>query len=164
MRGGCGGGEDVVLAVREALSRALADAGGRPLAARIEVVGASPAHAALARDPERWVEEVRSAATDLGDAWVERVRFRTRAPVSRAALRSRDDLVGALVRALDAESETEADLARFTADLEDLRQKLPPGVSTPPDIPPRDDPAALEDALRDAKELILGRLIEGEEP
>ena len=136
MRAGCGRGEDVVQAVREALSRALADAGGRPLAARIEVVGASPAHAALARDPERWVEEVRSAATDLGDAWVERVRFRTRAPVSRAALRSRDDLVGALVRALDAESETEADLARFTADLDDLPAEAARRRLHPPDIPP----------------------------
>lgn len=73
--------EDAALAlVRADLANALEDAGGRLLAVRIILHGASPAHAVLSRDPGATREKVRAEALALAGAdaiWTESVSVRT---------------------------------------------------------------------------------------
>ena len=58
---------DVVDLCRTALVKEMDAAGGRALCARVVVTGASRAHAALTRDPDKFRIELCSAATDIGD-------------------------------------------------------------------------------------------------
>jgi len=53
-----------------------------PLVVRVEIEGPSPAHAELAGDVERWMNEFRSAAIDVagGNVCVEKVRIHTTYP------------------------------------------------------------------------------------
>ena len=96
----CGSGYDVVECVRQALQAAAVAAEGRTLAARVEVRGASGAHAALRDDEDRWRHEVRNIAIDVGDVWIEKVVLRTQPRQARGELAERDDAVGQVVKAL----------------------------------------------------------------
>ena len=94
---------DAVDAVRDALAREVAAAGGRLLAARIELIGATAAHEELWADSVRWESEIRAAATDVApDAiWVERVLFRTSTRADLAALRGQEGPLAALLASLE---------------------------------------------------------------
>jgi hypothetical protein len=72
-------GNDVVDGIIEMLTEALERNEGLPVIVRVEVHGKGPAHEDLASDPERWANEIRSAAIDsaYGRAWVEKVVFKT---------------------------------------------------------------------------------------
>lgn len=76
---------DAVDLARAALIRAHDEADGRLLAARVSFVGVSEAHDRLWRELETVTAEVRAAANDLDQAWVEKVR-----PATEAA--ARDDV------------------------------------------------------------------------
>lgn len=152
--------DDVLETARESLIEALEEA-ERPLAVRIEIVGSTLAHANLVQNPERWRHELQSLATDCGDAWIEKVKIRTRSRTDRDALRGRDDAIGTLVRALDDLDADPDAAASFSKELDDLRKKLPLQALEETTVPPSGDTEALHEALLEAKELLLARLIEG---
>jgi hypothetical protein len=90
--------------IREALGAAVAGADGRMLAARVVLLGETPLHAALARDPEATREMVRAEAIGLGLSgvlWLEKVEIATRARVDRD-VRARSDAVATLMQAIEA--------------------------------------------------------------
>jgi len=86
------GDEDAAFAlIRAALTQARADAEGRLLAARVTLAGATPAHAALNRDPGNTRERVRAEALALAGAdaiWIEKVSLDIRVPVDAGAMLS----------------------------------------------------------------------------
>jgi hypothetical protein len=104
-------------------------ADGRLLAARVRIVGASPAHGALARDARRFAWDVRSAAAEVaGDAaWIEKVQVRTSAVGSAAALPESDDAFAELSRAV-----RDADAASLADELAPLAARLPVGLGWDP--------------------------------
>jgi len=69
--------ETVLGRVREQLTEAYEDAGGRLLAARVSLTGRSDAHGALWRGREQLDHEIRSCAHGLGAAWIEKVAIAT---------------------------------------------------------------------------------------
>lgn len=113
-------GEALALVVR-ALEEACRPCGGQPLAARVELVGASAAHGELVAAPERWTSEIRGRAGDAGDVWVEKVRFATRPLRSDGAQEDGDGPVGGLLWRLDALA---ADPVTLAALAEEEWQKL----------------------------------------
>jgi exonuclease SbcD len=162
---GIGDEEQALAAVRAALGAALVEADGRLLAARLVLEGASPLHPALVRDlgathDKLWAEAMACAAT--GELWLECAQLRTRPALDRAALRTRADALGRLVRAIEAADPARfADAAKsYSAALLDrargLRETLGP------------DHAAVQAArgalpaelLERAKDLLLARLAE----
>jgi DNA repair exonuclease SbcCD nuclease subunit len=119
--------DDVLERVRESLQREVELAEGRLCAVRVVIGGATRAHSELCRDPERWMAEVRSLATDTayGDVWVEKVRLETSDAFDLSELRDRDDPLGHVVRALDLLRHDDVLLAELAAPIiEDLRPKL----------------------------------------
>ena len=154
------GPHDAVDRARQELARALADAEGRPVCARLTLTGATHAHAALHQRPERWMAEVRAAASDLGGdgVWVERVLLETRPAHDASALAARDDALGALVRSLrGAESEPDT-LAALRDALRDLAVRLPPEVRDGPDGIRLDDEATLRALLAGVEPLVLAHI------
>ncbi len=117
---------DVVDLCRNALVREMDVAGERALCARVVVIGASRAHAALTRDPDKFRIELCSAATDIGDVWIEKANIRTRTMADLNKLAERDDPLGALLRRLGAIKSDDAQLEKLTVTFDDIAHKLPP--------------------------------------
>jgi predicted phosphodiesterase len=116
---------DVVDLCRKALLRELDASGSRALCARIVVTGASRAHAALTRDPDKFRIELCSAATDLGDIWIEKVGIRSRTMADLNKLAQRDDVIGALLVKLQAIEGDDAQISKLTGTFDDIANKLP---------------------------------------
>jgi hypothetical protein len=110
---------------KDRLARARDEAGGRLLAARLVVVGASRAHADVVAQRDRVVNELRARALDFGDAlWLEKIELRTRPAVALDELRGSEGFVGELLRAVDEARRDPALAAELRAQLQPLADKL----------------------------------------
>ncbi|MDB4974759.1 MAG: metallophosphoesterase [Myxococcaceae bacterium] len=144
---------------RRALSQALEQADGRLLCARIHVTGRSPAHTELARESERARSEIKSRATELGDVWIEGVRFQTELPHDLHELSQRGDAAGLLVRALsqgDADAESERELLE---ELRRLHSSLPADISLSQLGIELDDEACTRELFADVRRGLLARVL-----
>jgi DNA repair exonuclease SbcCD nuclease subunit len=157
--------DDVVECVRGELEQALARAEGRLVAARIVVTGTTRAHGALLRDAERWLNEIRATALDLGSGslWLEQVRLETRSALELDALLSHDDAASDLARAFLELRTRDNALAEFAHEFSDLRQKLPLELRRSVGGFDLDDPATLRALVDDVEQLVLPRLLSLEE-
>jgi exonuclease SbcD len=154
--------DDVVDAVRAQVAAEVAEAEGRLVAARVSVVGASRAHAALSVNAERFQNELRVAALDVGRdaAWIEKVLLKTRAPGDPLLLRARNDPLGALLRALDHLRNDEGELAALSEELGELKRKLPRELLDGPDAARLADASGVRALLDDIEGLLLPLLAE----
>jgi DNA repair protein SbcD/Mre11 len=159
---GAASGLDVVDIARERLSKSLEEADGRPVAARVVLRGTGRAHADLHENPERFSQEIRVAAMEIGGegVWVEKIRLDTRTPIDLEALCERDDAIGQLVRSLHAMRGDQDELALLIDDLADLRHKLPPELRDAEDGLRLDDPAELAALLSDVEQMLIPRLLQ----
>jgi len=151
--------ETVMERTRADLEAAVEAAEGRLVAARVTVTGESAAHDALLRDAERWENAIRAIAYDVDDLWVEKIRLRTRAPIDRAELATRDDAIGQLFRSLrDLRGDEEA-VAALGTHFAELEKKLPREAREGDDGVRLNDPAYLREALEDVERLLLPRVL-----
>ncbi len=157
----CGNPDETGERVLAAFRQMPAAAGGRAVAARLVLQGASPAHAQLHARIAHWVQEFRALAAGLGGAglWLEQVVLDTRRPVDAGELLSRDDALGGLLRAIREAEPGEAAVAEFAAELSALRQRLPPELLGECDGYDPTDPARLKALIEDIRELLVSRLL-----
>lgn len=150
--------DDLLSRVRDAVEAAAAEAESRLLAVRLVVSGQTALHRTLIAERERMVNEFRGAVSDaaLGQAWLERVKLGTSAPVDVARLLTRDDAVGGLLRTLRALPADQAALMELSCELNDLKRKLPPEIAV--DDFALDDPVVMARLVGDIEHLLLPRL------
>jgi DNA repair exonuclease SbcCD nuclease subunit len=158
--------EEILDRVAQTLEREIAAAAGRPVAARVTVQGACPAHGELLAASDRWIQECRSLALGFGDGavWIEKVRFRTSPPDAGLDRLAGDDALGGLLRSLrDLEADA-PELAVLAEGFADLRRKLPPelfetgGAEDAEALDPT-APEQLREVLGEVKDLLLARLL-----
>lgn len=114
-----------------AVHRAFAEAGDRPLLARLTLMGETALHPALPDRIDELVAHCAGAAIETGGRlWIEKVQLRTRAP-ARLAADTVEPLRLAFLAALDDRAVADA----LRAELEALRQKLPHPIRAATDIP-----------------------------
>ncbi len=152
------GGADapgVVRRIGRAVQEAVASADGRPILARITLMGATDEHSAMIADVERLAAECRSAAIALdATLWVEQLRVRTTKP----ALVDTDLL--APVQAAFAAGLGDAGIVEsLLADFAVLREALPARARGALDLP--EDAAGLARLADDAWELVAQALAQG---
>ena len=147
--------------VRKALERELTRADGRPLAARLVLHGACPAHEELLGASERWIHECRAVATGFGEGalWIEKVRFETRRPAGLRDPFDGDDALGGLLRSLRDLREGGGSLEPLPPELADLKRKLPVELSADGDFLDVTDPEQLRSLLPEVEDLLLARLL-----
>jgi len=153
-------------AVQARLEALLPEAEDRALAVRVVLTGATAAHAALAREPERILNELRGIAIDLAgnQLWLESVHCRTRSPLAIADLAQRDDAIGGLLRSLETTKATpDAALAVVRAALGPLDVKLPADLRRGPDSVAPEDPEALSALLDEIQQALAAHLLAGED-
>lgn len=157
-------GYEVLDRFSTALGGLLEASDGLPLAVRVTAAGACRAHAALASEPQRWTNEVRAAARDLGGGrvWIEKVRLHTSASSAADEQNLTEGPVGELVQYIaELRADPEA-LARLPGELADLKRKLPAELQEGADRIDLADPAWLAGVLDQVRPLLVHRLLSGE--
>lgn len=151
--------ESVIDRVRGEIRRELGRSDGMPLAVRVSVFGACEAHPALCADPEKWIAEVRNAATDLGEVWIEKVKLQTSHQHDLAAILCRDDPLARLVRTIhELEAKPEL-LDEFLGELDDLKRKLPSELREGDQLFALSDAGKRKQCLEEVRQLLLPRLL-----
>lgn len=123
--------DDIGDAFREATVPLLKDVGDRLLVLRIRLSGRTRLHGRLLGDPEKLVNEARSAVFGLGGdvGWVARVDIETQPPIPPETLREQADALGDLARLLAEAPEDAALLHDLEADVGLLARRLKPDVT-----------------------------------
>jgi DNA repair protein SbcD/Mre11 len=130
----------------------------RLLAVRMIFHGTTALHDRLHADPERFVNEIRSLATERGGdrLWIERVEFQTRPP---SAVILPDGPIEELLDVLEQLRTDPGALSAFTEDLADLKRKLPAELIHDPDSPRLGDAEWLGTLLGQVQPLLLDLLL-----
>jgi len=145
-------------AVRQAMETQQANAEGRPLAIRLQLVGKSPLHAELHRDSATLTEEFRGLAAGLGEMWLEKVRFATQRPVALAADLGEETPMADLIRAIDSLDFEPTALMELVPEIGELQKKLPPELLHEGGLVPASIPEASE-VREEIKEMLMARLL-----
>ena len=155
----CEDGFAVLDRFQDLLSDRLAENGGLPLAVRVEIEGATPAHGELAARPGRWVNEIRLAGADVsgGRVWIERVNIRT-SPPPRSDPLDADGPIGEILAFLDDLRDDPKGPLDPESLLADLMKKLPRELKEGEDGIHPDDPDWLAGTLESVGPLLLQRL------
>ena len=154
--------EAVLDRTRLRLERQIQSVGGRLLAARIQLVGASRAHAELNRDPEKWINEIRSSATDFsgGNIWIEQVKVHTHPKQMGLEERlSQNDTIADLLRLIQGLEPADEVLAPLKEEVAALRAKLPCELVEEMGAFNLHSPETVAHILEDVKEMLISRLL-----
>jgi DNA repair exonuclease SbcCD nuclease subunit len=162
---GAASGNDVLDLVSTQLDAAWRDNDRLPMAARVSIQGRSEAHRQLAAAPEKWTEEIRSAAQRAAecDVWIEKVRFHTQPVRAFDAAANHDGPMGELAAYLMELRGDDVLLRRLGSELADLRQKLPRELVDHAEGLRIEDPAWLREVLDQVEPLLTGRLLAAED-
>lgn len=158
----CRNVDEVYERTQAGLEQALAGADGRPVLARLELCGATPAHRQLQAQTAHLTEEFRSLALDLGGQglWLEKVRFRTSEQLDIETFLQGDEALGSLVRNILALEIDSAGLHQLDPDIDAFLNKLPSdlrGGDEPFDPTAPDQWAEIR---TDIKNLLIAQLLE----
>lgn len=155
------GQEDVARAVKDTVRAALARADGRLLALRVHVNGKTRAHGELMRDLARARAQIQSSVNEIqgGDVWLEDVRFATEAPLDRAELLLREDVLGELLRSLEGMAEDDELVEEVSRELSELYRLLPHELAAEELVLDPGDPAEVRALLASVKSQLLPRLL-----
>jgi len=163
--GGLESPEAVIRAVRDELEKGKDRIGSRMMAVRIDINGACPAHNALSRFREKWINQIRADATDLGqgEIWVEKIGIHTTGPLEMERLATDDSPVGHLLRFIERIESNPENLRRLSGDLELLNSKLPAKFRNEENAVDLENSEWLEKILPDVKEMLVTRLMKIED-
>ena len=131
------------------------------LAVRVSLGGSTSLHGRLQTDPERFVAEVRSLATELGGdrLWIERVELQTR-PLRDATVS--DGPYQELLEVIEQLGSDPTSMINVVDELAELKRKLPAELLQGPDSPRLDDAEWLQTLLGQVQPLLLDLLIKSE--
>ena len=108
----------------KSMARAVSEAEGRLVAARVVFTGATPLHGSLHREMHRWRAELLGRAQDLGSEaiWIERIKVATLPVYDLAQLAARDTLTKIVLETLEhAKIETD----NLPGEIKDMLGVLP---------------------------------------
>jgi exonuclease SbcD len=156
--------DEVVGTVAQRFAEIRVEAGSRLAVARVKLVGASPAHEELWRDPHGFEAEVRSVAQQADRVWAEKVTLATSRPGDRDRFRD-DEAVTAISARITQLRGAPGLLAEYAGELDALRTKLAAdarsGGHDAVDTLRIGTPEHLAECLDASRELIIALLAEG---
>jgi DNA repair exonuclease SbcCD nuclease subunit len=158
---GCRNVDEVYERTQSRLEKALADGDGRPVIARLELHGTTPAHQTLQAKSAHLVEEFRNLALDLGGEglWLEKVRFKTKEQIDLETFVQSDEALGSLVKNL-LDLELGADtLHEIDPEIDTFLNKLPPDLRSGDDPFDPTDPTQWDEIRTDIKNLLIAQLL-----
>src|SRR3989344_508380 len=154
--------DEVLERTAKSLDVAVAEAEDRLSALRVRLTGRGDAHNAIAAKPETVRQQVRALAIERGSGsvWVEKVSIETSAAVDLAALKTRSDPVGELLRQFESVKTGDTEpLVALVEELQALRQKLPAELTEDMDGLQLGDPEYLRTILADIEPQLISRIM-----
>jgi hypothetical protein len=154
-------GYDIVDSFSQKLEQLLDENEGMPTAVRIIIEGETPAHDDILSDVERWTNEFRAAALEIGagKVWVEKTRFNITEPVSDTFPEQASGAISELLNLFD-ELINDADARRVLAsELAEIEKKLPMELKKGSNEMQFDDMDWIGDLLKQAKPMLIKRLL-----
>lgn len=145
-----------------ALREILDDAEDRIVATRLRFVGASPIHAVL-QGKTQWLRHrlLELAAELHGESlWIEKVAVATTSKLDRETVLAGDGALSGLARSILEVKEEPSAVRGLDAALATLRGKLPAEAFLAEEGLRLDDPEVVAMLIREAKELLVGKLME----
>jgi DNA repair exonuclease SbcCD nuclease subunit len=133
---------------------------GKPLAVRLMLTGSSPVHGEFLDQTADWTHGFRSIAVQLGEIWLEKVKFNTSRKKSLGEMFGKDTPIAGLLKSID-QIELDADtIFNIVPDLSTLEKKLPAEVQTGDE--PLIDPSSenIEELRNEVKELLIAKLLQ----
>lgn len=158
--------EEVVDAVCSAVKAQMDDSDGRLLALRLRIFGLCRAHSELMLHTNRWVNEMRMAATDVsgGNVWIEKIRIQTQSRSSFDEMMKRDDAIGGLLRSIQQIGADDEEFLSILGEFQDFRRKLPPELQYGDEAIDLQDPELRSEIIEDVKQLLIARLLSQHNP
>jgi len=157
-------GYDIVDNFTHKLEQLLDENQGMPTAIRIIIEGETPAHDDILSDVERWTNEFRAAALEIGagKVWVEKAKFNITEPTSDIFPEQASGAISELLNLFD-ELSNDADARRALAsELAEIEKKLPIEIKSGSDEIQFDDTDWIGDLLKQAKPMLIKRLLKKE--
>ncbi len=134
---------------------------GIPLALRVELSGATPAHEIISGSQEHWMQQIRGAVLDkAGDqVWLEKIIFRTRPCEDDPLPLSPDGPVGELLHVFDEIPSDPEMMKTLNTALDDLARKLPRELKDMSESLRFGDEKWLGEILGSVRSMLLSRLL-----
>ena len=154
-------GYDIVDSFSHKLEQLLAENQGMPTAARIIIEGETAAHEDILSDVERWTNEFRAAALEIGTGrvWVEKTKFNITEPASDIFPDQTSGAINELLNLFD-ELINNTDARRMLiSELVEIDKKLPVELKSGSDKIQFDDTDWIGDLLKQAKPMLIKRLL-----
>lgn len=171
--------DEVLGCVSEQLAQLMLEAEGKPLAVRVELVGATKLHRELQAYQDHWVHQVRGLALDVGQGqlWIEKVKLHTSSPARSGTAPPIDEAALGELTELFAQLRAQPEqLDALGFDFQPVINKLPPELKSlvgktvspsaldPIQVAEQDAPRTddwLTDVLSQAEALLTHRLQHG---
>ena len=154
---------EVVDRIRQALADTVAESPERLYATRVTIAGATRANAAIRRDPQHFIAQLRAAATDVDGVFLEKVNVQTRSAFDLARVREEAGAVGHLARRLTAIKDDPTELAALAATFAELEKRLPAELREGEGALLLADAATIRAIVEDVEQTLLPRLLENDE-
>jgi len=151
--------DSVYDAVRQAFEQELDLADGRTLALRLVLTGKCPIHAQLLDRTAQWTEEFRGIAVNLGDVWLERVKFQTSRKVSLEEIIGEDTPIAGLIQSIQKMELVGDSLAELVPELAILKAKLPPEIHSGDDPFLDTSPDKIAELRTEVQEMLISKLL-----
>jgi len=154
-------GYDIVDFFVRRLAELLDENEGLPMAVRVHIEGETPACDEVLADLERWSNEIRSSALEIGSGrvWVEKVNFKLTPPASAKRLEHAEGAIDELLKLFDELAAEPESRLRLATELSDLGKKLPRELKEGADAVSFDDPDWLREMLDQVRPMLIRRLL-----
>ena len=156
-------GADIMDLVTAALRSELEENPAHLLAVRLRITGACKAHPELVLNSERWINDLRMAATDisLGNVWVEKILLHTEMAADLGEMLKRDDPIGGLLRSIQQLGADDENLTRLIEEFSDLKRRLPVELLHGEGGIGLEHPDSRRELIETVKQMLMGRLLAG---
>jgi hypothetical protein len=131
------------------------------MAVRVETSGPCPAHRQIAAQPQQWINELRSAAMDVGGGrvWIEKVRTATSLPLDLDDAIASDGPVGELARLIEELKSDPQSLGRMLDnEMAELKKKLPVELVEGPESFDPGRPESAAGLLDEVRQMLVSQL------
>ncbi len=148
--------------VRIAMEKELEMSDGKPLALRLKLMGSCPMHGELHARSAQWTEEFRGIAEslgDVGDVWLEKVKFRTHRKISLDKIIGKDSPIAGLLQSIQEFEFGNDSITNLVPELANLKTKLPAELLDADSLL-QSTPDELTELREEVRELLIARLLQ----
>jgi DNA repair protein SbcD/Mre11 len=117
----------------------------------------------LLSNPQRWKNELRAIATDVGGGklWLEKIRFGTKESMNTTALAAKSRPLLELMHAIDGLAGNAHLVQAAVAALGDLAEKLPHELKSGDEAILLNDPETVKLAAEGVRQVLMDRILAG---